>query len=554
MMTDVLVVSDFNAELVSRYLSADRASPACTASTAPYGQVFQTLATLPDGGTAGTVFVWTRPEGVIPGWALFQNGESVSPEHLFEEVDAYARALKAAAGKCRLLLVASWVTSRQGRGLGMLNWGPDGETRRLAAMNLRLAEALDGCRGIHLLDSQRWLEAARPARDGKYWFSLKTPFTEGVCQAAARDVKAALRGAAGQSRKLVVVDLDDTLWGGIVGDQGWQSLRLGGHDPVGEAFQDFQLALKSLTRRGIALAVVSKNDEAVALEAIDSHPEMLIRRQDLAGWRINWTDKAANIATLAEKLNLGLDAVVFLDDNPAERGRVREALPMVLVPEWPKDPTHYADALRQLDCFDQAAITAEDRTRGTMYASERTRRDNAAEFSSMEEWLASLGITAHMAPPGDGNIKRLVQLINKTNQMNLRTRRLTEAELRAWLDGGTGRGMVTFTVADRFGELGLTGVLSWEVAEGNLEIVDYILSCRAMGRRMEEAMVSVAVEAARTGGQNRVVARLHPTERNGPCRTFWQQSGFTEIAPDVFAWDAARFYARPGVITLIQTG
>ena len=155
------------------------------------------------------------------------------------------------------------------------------------------------------------------------------------------DLKAGLNGLDGRGRKLIVVDLDDTLWGGIVGEVGWEQLKLGGHDHVGEAFADFQRALKGLNRRGILLAIASKNEERVALEGIAQHPEMVLSLDDFAGWRIDWEDKAQNIADMVAELNLGLQSVVFIDDNPAERSRVREALPEVFVPEWPADPALY---------------------------------------------------------------------------------------------------------------------------------------------------------------------------------------------------------------------
>ena len=187
-------------------------------------------------------------------------------------------------------------------------------------------------------------------------------------------MKAALRAVRGQSRKVVICDLDDTLWGGIVGDAGWENLRLGGHDPVGEAFADFQRELKALTRRGIILAMVSKNTEAVALEAIEKHPEMQLRKDDFAAWRINWDDKAQNIADLMEELNLGLDSAVFLDDNPVERARISEALPEVLVPNLPRDKMLFASTLRKLNCFDSATVSSEDRKRAAFYNAERDRR------------------------------------------------------------------------------------------------------------------------------------------------------------------------------------
>ena len=233
--------------------------------------------------------------------------------------------------------------------------------------------------------------------------------------------------------------------------------------------------------------MVSKNDEAVALEAIASHPEMVIRTEHLAGWRINWQDKAQNIAELVAELNLGLQSTVFIDDNPTERGRVREALPEVLVPEWPTDPTRFADALRQLDCFDRAAITSEDRERNQMYVQERARRGSLDVASSPEDWLASLDVRVRIDPLSAANLKRVVQLLNKTNQLNLRTRRCTEMELTQWLEGGKNRNLVSLTIADRFGDIGLTGIVSWEQIGSTLEIVDYVLSCRAMGRQVEQS-------------------------------------------------------------------
>ena len=312
-MTKIFVISDFNAELVSRFLIADRAAPECGAITAPYGQAFQSLAGDPPGGKETVAFVWTRPEGVVPGYLEVIEGGKPDIERLLAGVDAFATAIKNLAKKSRLVMVASWARSQAARGLGMLDWSADGESYALARMNVRLAEALSTDRGIFVLDAQRWLDVARPPRDSKFWYSMKTPFTEGVCKAAALDVKAVLRGASGLARKLVIVDLDDTMWGGTVGDDGWQQLRLGGHDPIGEAYADFQHALKTLARRGIAIAVVSKNDEAVALDAIDHHPEMVLRRRDLAGWRINWGDKAQNVIDIARDLNLGLRSVVFID-------------------------------------------------------------------------------------------------------------------------------------------------------------------------------------------------------------------------------------------------
>ncbi len=548
---NVFLISDFNAEAAGRYIGADRSTPACDVKVAPYGQVFQTLASSPPFGRDSVSFVWTRPEGVIREYAQLLGGEVVDADQMLREVDAFAEAIKRFARQTKLVLVASWVNSKNGRGLGMLEWGVHGRAFHLAQMNVRLATSLAEAGGIYVLDAARWIEeAGASSRPPKHWFAMKCPFSEEVSQAAARDVKAAIRASIGQTRKIVMVDLDDTLWGGIVGDDGWQNIRLGGHDHVGEAYVEFQRALKELTRRGIQIAIVSKNEEATALEAIDCHPEMVLRRDDLAGWRINWNDKAQNIVDLVADLNLGLTAVVFIDDNPAERARVRDALPDVLVPEWPKSPVSYADALRALDCFEQAAITEEDRRRTRMYVVDRQRQEASATFESLDEWQASLDVRIDISSIDESNIKRSLQLINKTNQMTLKTRRVTEAEFRSWLAADEDRAAFAVTVSDRFGDLGLTGVCSWQRSGENLEIVDFVLSCRAMGRKVEEAIVHFVTTVAKRLQAKVVVARAIPTARNAPCLAFWQRSGFRETEKHAFVHLVSDGYAMPLGITL----
>jgi FkbH-like protein len=419
-------------------------------------------------------------------------------------------------------------------------------------MNLALGDALAAAPGVFVLDAARWLRASARPFPPKSWYMGKFAFGNDVFQEAVADVKAALQGVRGQARKMVVVDLDETLWGGIVGEVGWEGLVLGGHDPVGEALADFQGALKALANRGLVLGIVSKNDEATALEAIDRHPEMRLRRDDFAGWRINWQDKARNVAELAEEVNLGLQSVVFLDDNPAERARVREALPEVLVPEWPADKTLYKRALLALRCFDAPALSEEDRGRARMYAQDRRRRETQASVQSLDEWLASLEMKVTAAPLDEGNLARAAQLLNKTNQMNLSTRRMTEKELLAWA-GAEGRWLWTFRVEDRFGDLGLTGLVSLAREGATGRVVDFLLSCRVMGRKVEETMLAVAVEKARQEGLDEVVAELVPTAKNKPCREWWEQSAFRRdpLHPLVFRLPKGVGYPVPSHVDLL---
>jgi FkbH-like protein len=342
------------------------------------------------------------------------------------------------------------------------------------------------------------------------------------------------------------------LWGGIVGDVGMEGLRLGGHDSVGEAFVDFQRAIKQLKRRGVVLALVSKNTESVALEAIRSHQAMVLREDDFVGWRINWQDKARNVADLVAQLNLGLSAAVFIDDNPVERARVREALPDVLVPEWPEDKLLYASTLRALRCFDAPSLSREDAERTQLYAAERERDTLKTQLGSLDDWLHSLDMQVQVNRMDRTNIARTAQLLNKTNQMNLSTRRLTEAELDAWA-AKPEHEVLTIAVSDRFGDAGLTGIVSVDHGSGVARIVDFVLSCRVMGRKVEETLLHLAIEAAKRRGSRRLEAHYLETKKNKPCLEFWERSGCDQ-QERVFSWDTSKPYACPSAIQLRGAG
>jgi FkbH-like protein len=279
---------------------------------------------------------------------------------------------------------------------------------------------------------------------------------------------------------------------------------------------------------------------------------MLLRPEHFASLRINWQDKATNLRELAKELNIGIDAIAFIDDNPVERARVREALPEVFVPEWPEDKLLYPSALHGLHCFDAPAISQEDTKRTALYAAERQRNELKRDVGSVDDWLMSLGIRVRAEPLGPANLTRTTQLLNKTNQMNLSTRRLTEAELVEWVRDPA-RALWTVTVSDRFGDAGLTGIVSVEADGDRCRIIDFILSCRVMGRRVEESMVHLAVEWARARALCEVVAHYRKTAKNKPCHDFWRQSHFAaDAAEEVFTWDAREPYALPACITLEQ--
>lgn len=553
----MLLVSDFNLQNFATYLDRYRHELDGTSTMAPLGQVAQTLL---DGTlslwhpAASLCLVWTRPEAVLPTFQRALAGYPVDARSLDREVDEFTHAVRQAAQRVPMLLVVTWFLPPLHSGHGLLDLhAKDGAARLLMQANLHLLTALDGMPSVSALNGDRWLQMAGVgACSPRLWYGAKIPFSNDLFKLAAADVVAAVRGLRGRYRKLILVDLDDTLWGGVVGDAGWENLQLGGHDPVGEALVDFQHELKAFTRRGVALGILSKNEESVAMEAIRRHPEMVLRPEDFAGWRINWEDKAKNLAELVRELNLGTDSVVFIDDNPSERARIREAFPEVLVPDWPQDKRLYRQALLGLDCFQKPSLSEEDRQRVQMYAQDRQRADARSSLPSVEEWLASLRLSVTVRPLNPADLSRITQLLNKTNQMNLSTRRLTEPELLAWLEA-PGRALWGLRVADRFGDYGLTGIVSVESTDaGQAHIIDFVLSCRVMGRRVEETMLHVAVEWARAHHRLEIRALYQATAKNRPCLEFFRRSGFAESTDGSFSWDATQAYPLPEHIQLLH--
>lgn len=493
--------------------------------------------------------VWTRPDAAIPSFRELAEFRVVRLERILAEVDEFATALMRLRDRVTIVLVPTWTSPPHVRGLGPSDLRPGGLGHALAAMNLRVLDRLASVPNLFALDTRSWLvEAGARAMEPSFWYMAKLPFAPQVFARAAAEAKSALVTARKGPRKLLVLDLDDVLWGGIVGEDGTKGLRLGGHDPVGEAFADFQRTLKALHNRGVLLAIASRNDEAVALDAIRTHPEMVLRENDFVAHRIDWRDKAGNIAELTAELGLGLDSVVFIDDSPAERARVREALPEVFVPEWPVETMRYAQALSSLRCFDTLGLTNEDRERGDLYRAEHAREAGRRAEQSAQDWLRSLDLVVQVEEFGERNLKRIAQLVNKTNQMNLTTRRHSEAELQQWCREPQRR-LWSFRAADRFGDSGLIGVLSVEAIGERLQLVDFLLSCRVVGRGIELLMIHQAVKHATEAGLSRVVARHVPSERNRPCLEFWKSSGFL-ASPDghTFEWDTREPFAAPDAL------
>ncbi len=368
---------------------------------------------------------------------------------------------------------------------------------------------------------------------GRYWYAAKYPFAVAMIPLYADHIMRIIAAQMGRSRRVLVLDLDNTLWGGIVGDDGIEGLALGTGSPLGESYAALQRMALSWKERGILLCVSSKNDEAIALEAFRSHPEMILKEDDIVAFRVNWDDKAANIKAIASMIDLGLESFVFLDDNPAERKRVREALPGVAVPELPEDPSEWISVFQAAGYFEQTSFSREDQQRAGMYKANAKRAAQLERIGNHDDYLRSLDMTLSIAPFDQPGRKRIAQLISKSNQFNLTTRRYSEAEVAA-LQANPDAVTVQARLSDMFGDNGMISAVICLKHGRQWEIDTWIMSCRVLGRRVEEAILQHLVREARAAGASELVGRYIPTARNGLVRDHFAKLGFAKAddAPD----------------------
>ena len=358
----------------------------------------------------------------------------------------------------------------------------------------------------------------------RQWYQSKQPFAPDAFGLVAFHAARFLGAMKGTARKCVVLDLDDTLWGGAIGDDGLAGILLG-DGPEGEAFVAFQNYLLSLLGRGILLAVCSKNDPAIARDAFLKHPAMRLQLRDIAVFRANWENKVDNLRQIAAILNIGLDALVFVDDNPIERELVRSTLPEVAVPEMPADPAEYVAVLAAGLFFEASSFSPEDVARTRVYKENAQRETTRATATDITDFLRDLGMEADSGPADPFHLPRMAQLLARTNQFHPTTTRHGEAELAAL--AADPRGWVRwFSLRDRFGDHGLVSVVVLHREDNALAIDSWAMSCRVFSRGLEELVFGEMVRAARELGVTRLIGRYRPTSKNRPVADLFRRMGF----------------------------
>lgn len=402
----------------------------------------------------------------------------------------------------------------------------------IAAFNRQLAEEvvrggdllIDVAFAAALFGLDRW-------HDPRAWHSAKIALSLDAMPLYADHVCRVLGAAKGKARKCLVLDLDNTIWGGIIGDDGLEGIRIGQGNATGEAHLAVQALALDLRQRGVILAICSKNEESNALLPFREHKEMLLREHDIAAFVANWTDKAANLRHIAEMLNIGTDALVFLDDNPAERAIIRQELPEVAVPEIGDDPALYPGMLTRAGYFEALSFGAEDAQRANFYQDNAQRRTAAASATNIDDYLRSLDMTLESRPFDAQGRSRIAQLINKSNQFNLTTRRYGENDV-AEFERDPKAFTLQVRLADRFGDNGMISVIIFRKGSNSWEADTWLMSCRVLGRRVEEAILATVVKAALEEGVHYLVGRYIPSKKNALVQDHYAKLGFIQIKND----------------------
>lgn len=403
---------------------------------------------------------------------------------------------------------------------------------RVTAMNNSLRSHADAS-GVDLvaLDTAVQQHGLHPWYDSSLWHKGKQEIHPAAAPMYGELVLRVIAPQYGRSSKCLVLDLDNTLWGGVIGDDGLDGIVLGQGSALGEAFIDFQRWVVDQARRGIILAVCSKNDEVNALAPFAKHPDMAIARSDIAVFVANWMDKPTNLRAIAKQLNIGLESLVFVDDNPFERNIVRRELPMVAVPELHEDPALYARCIADAGYFDAVSVTADDMERTRQYRANIERQAFRDTATDLDSYLSDLEMQLWAKPFDAVSRKRIVQLINKTNQFNLTTRRYTDKEVEELM---LEPHVLTlhFRLTDCFGDNGIVAIIiarKFE-KEGSSMIIDtWLMSCRVLGRQVEEACMNVLADMAKRRGVTELIGEYIPTAKNNLVRGHYEKLRFSPV-------------------------
>lgn len=363
--------------------------------------------------------------------------------------------------------------------------------------------------------------------DERYWHIARAPLGRQSLVSIGQEYGKFFRALKGKRKKCLVLDCDNTLWGGIIGEDGLNGIKLGNVYP-GSCYQSFQREILNLYNQGVILALCSKNNEADVIEVLKNHPDMILREEHFASWQLNWDDKATNLVKLARELNIGLDSIIFADDNPFEAELIVDQLPEVEVLDLSGDPSTFRLKLLSSGYFDSLTLSKEDKVRTEMYLSDRYRKQLFNASTSLDDYLRKLNMVAEIGLANEETIGRIAQLTQKTNQFNLTTKRYTEGEIKAYFDKAE-YDVFYIKLRDKIAELGIIGVAIIHYVDGQAIIDTLLLSCRALGRKVEEALLAYIIQTVKEKGYKQLLGLYISTSKNMQVADFYEKCGFERL-------------------------
>ena len=515
------LLSNFNITSLYEFLEQDLNKKKYYLKKPSYGQFFQKILNLIKSKTPNDIsIVWTQAEHTFECFKKILNYETVSDSILKKEADQYIIFLKNLSDKTKHLIIFSWTLPRYERGRFLNDFTNEmGLTHKINILNNYVSDSLRKNKNVYFINSDLIIKENIHDYNPKLWYAAKVPFTQNTFQIASKEIQNIINFTEGKSIKLIILDLDNTLWGGVLGDAGWQKLKIGGHSIAGESFENFQNKLKALNNLGVQLAICSKNDEHTALEAIEKNPNMILKKKNFSSWKINWDDKAENIRKIITELNLSAENVLFIDDSVIERDRVKKSIKEIKVPEWPNDPSQYVKKLFELGCFNYSSISTSEDLNRTKYYKDNLKRNKSKELLSEENWLKSLKTHVYFKKIAETNKDRIYQLLQRTNQMNLSTNRLTVKDLDK-LQKNKNNYLYCCSVKDKFGDMGIIGFFNLKIEKEKGCVKDFILSCRAFGREIENSMIYKIVQILKSKNIKYLELNYKKTKKNKPCLSF----------------------------------
>ena len=468
-------------------------------------------------------FIWPSPERVSSEFHSLRNFQKMDEQKLEKDVINYIDKIKDISKGSKGVLLPLLNSFNNYGSLGIGNMAQKiGHNFHLHEANSFIINNLKDQNNIYLIDSFEWFRKCSKNIDEKLWFRGKMPFSIEFMKEMRGAIYSAIKTIEGMQKKMLVVDLDNTLWGGVSGDIGWENIKIGGHDPLGEVYLQFQKELKNLTKRGVLLAACSKNNYQTVKDTFTKNNYMHLQLDDFCDMQVNWNDKATNLISISKSTNINIDSFVFIDDSPYERDLVKSELPEVFVPDFPSDIYSLPSWINSLDCFDTIEFTNEDLNRNLSMIQNKQKDEMKKNNKDLGSWIKSLDIVLEVSIIKDQDFRRTFQLMNKTNQMNLSTNRYIEKDLKDLINNDE---YIYYKVDiyDKFSSKELMGVLGIKVLTDKLELQDFILSCRAFGRNIEITMIETLRIISKNMNKKFLEPKIISTDKNILCQEFFKK-------------------------------